>query len=81
MVEIMMDTHSTLFIQPASGAPPPPVHALPYPPVDSPFNIHPACLLEMVSLLEEKQRRNEYVISQARCVCTCKQTKYTTAVT
>ena len=38
-------------------------------------------LVETVSLLEEKQRRNEYVISQARCVCTCKQTKYTTAVT
>ena len=43
MVEIVMDTHSTPFIQPASGAPPPPVHASPYPPVDSPFNIHPAC--------------------------------------
>ena len=38
-------------------------------------------MVEMVSLLEEKQRWNEYVISQARCVCTCRQTKYTTAVT
>ena len=43
MVEIVMDTHPTPFIQPASGAPPPPVHASPYPPVDGPFNIHPAC--------------------------------------
>ena len=43
MVEIVTDTHSTPFIQPASGAPPPPVHASPYPPVDGPFNIHPTC--------------------------------------
>ena len=42
VVEIVMDTHPTPFIQPASGAPPPPVHASPYPPVDGPFNIRPA---------------------------------------